>query len=61
MSWLLDADVLSQPAKQYRDARVVAWLRQEREHCYTTSIVIAQLAYWVRTKQGKPFRNGLRD
>ena len=53
MSWLLDADVLSQPAKQHRDARVVAWLRQEREHCYTSSIVIAQLAYWVRTKQGR--------
>jgi predicted nucleic acid-binding protein len=52
MSWLLDADVLSQPAKQHRDARVVAWLNQEREHCYTSSIVIAQLAYWVRTKQG---------
>jgi toxin FitB len=53
MSWLLDADVLSQPAKQHRDARVVAWLHQEREHCYTSSIVIAQLAYWVRTKQGR--------
>ena len=53
MSWLLDADVLSQPAKQRRDARVVAWLYQEREHCYTSSIVIAQLAYWVRTKQGR--------
>ena len=53
MSWLLDADVLSQPAKPHRDARVVAWLYQEREHCYTSSIVIAQLAYWVRTKQGR--------
>ena len=53
MSWLLDADVLSQPAKQQRDTRVVAWLYQERQHCYTSSIVIAQLAYWVRTKQGR--------
>jgi predicted nucleic acid-binding protein len=53
MSWLLDADVLSQPAKRQRDARVVAWLHEEREHCYTSSIVIAQLAYWVRTKQGR--------
>jgi predicted nucleic acid-binding protein len=64
MSWLLDADVLSQPAKLHRDARVVEWLRQEREHCYTSSIVIAQLAYWAarnREGRGKPFRNGLRD
>ena len=53
MSWLLDADVLSQPAKTHGDAQVVAWLRQERERCYTTAIVVAQLAYWVRTKRGK--------
>lgn len=53
MSWLLDADVLSQPAKSQGDARVIAWLRAERDRCYTSSIVIAQLAYWVRTKKGK--------
>ena len=53
MSWLLDADVLSQPAKSQGDARVIAWLRTERDRCYTSSIVIAQLAYWVRTKNGK--------
>lgn len=53
MSWLLDADVLSQPAKSQGDARVIAWMRTERDHCYTSSIVIAQLAYWVRTKKGK--------
>jgi toxin FitB len=60
MSWLLDADVLSQPAQQHKDARVVAWLYQERERCYTSSIVIAQLAYWVRTKQGRQ-REALQD
>lgn len=54
MSWLLDADVLSQPAKKLGDARVIAWLEAEQDHCYTSSVVIAQLAYWVRTKQGKP-------
>ncbi len=53
MSWLLDADVLSQPAKTHGDARVIAWLRQERDRCYTSAIVVAQLAYWVRTKRGK--------
>ncbi|MDP9362086.1 MAG: PIN domain-containing protein [Acidobacteriota bacterium] len=53
MSWLLDADVLSQPAKRAGDARVVAWLEAQQEHCYTSSIVIAQLAFWVRSKQGR--------
>ncbi len=53
MSWLLDADVLSQPAKSHGDAHVLAWLEREKEHCYTSSIVIAQLAYWVQTREGR--------
>ena len=31
MSWLLDTDVLSQPAKRNGDARVIAWLRAETQ------------------------------
>jgi predicted nucleic acid-binding protein len=54
MSWLLDTDVLSQLAKTHGDAQVITWLEEEKENCYTSSIVIAQLAYWVRTKQGRP-------
>ncbi len=53
MSWLLDADVLSQPAKRKGDPRVVAWLETEKDACYTSAVVIAQLAYWVRTKEGR--------
>ena len=53
MSWLLDTDVLSQPAKRSGDPRVVAWLEQEKDGCYTSTIVIAQLAYWVRSKEGR--------
>jgi predicted nucleic acid-binding protein len=53
VSWLLDSDVLSQPAKKIGDTRVIAWLEKHQHHCYTSSIVIAQLAFWVRTKRGK--------
>ena len=53
MSWLLDTDVLSQPAKKHGDARVIAWLSEVQDECYTSSVVIAQLAYWVRTKEGR--------
>jgi hypothetical protein len=53
MSWLLDADVLSQPAKSHGDAKVIAWLHAEQDRCYTSAVVIAQLAYWVRTKKGR--------
>lgn len=53
MSWLLDADVLSQAAKRHGDVRVTAWLEREKDHCYTSAVVIAQLAYWVRSKEGK--------
>jgi hypothetical protein len=54
VSWLLDADVLSQPAKKISDRRVIEWLEQEESRCHTSTIVIAQLAYWVRSKEGKP-------
>jgi predicted nucleic acid-binding protein len=52
VSWLLDTDVLSQPAKKKGDLRVVAWLEAEKDACYTSAVVIAQLAYWVRSKDG---------
>jgi predicted nucleic acid-binding protein len=53
VSWLLDSDVLSQPAKKAGDERVITWLEKHQHECYTSSIVIAQLAFWVRTKRGK--------
>ena len=53
MSWLLDTDVICQPAKRRGDPRVVVWLEQKKNHCYTSAVVIAQLAYWVRTKEGR--------
>jgi hypothetical protein len=53
VNWLLDADVLSQPAKSHGDPKVISWLRVEQDGCYTSAIVIAQLAYWVRTKKGR--------
>lgn len=53
MNWLLDTDVICQPGKRHGDALVVAWLEQEKSRCYTSAVVIAQLAYWVRTKEGR--------
>lgn len=52
MNWLLDADVLSQPAKRHADARVLAWLAREEARAYTSAVVVAQIAFWVRSKQG---------
>ena len=45
MSWLLDADVLSQPAKRNGDRQVIDWLEREETRCYTSSIVVSQVAY----------------
>ncbi len=53
MNWLLDADVLSQPVKTHGNRAVIEWLEREQNQCYTSSIVIAQIAYWVRTKEGR--------
>jgi toxin FitB len=60
VSWLLDADVLSQPVKTHGNRAVIDWLEREQAHCFTSTIVIAQLAYWVRTKQGRA-RTGLQQ
>ena len=57
MSWLLDTDVICQPAKRLGDARVIGWLHQERDRCFTSTVVIAQLAYWVRSKEGRQRRD----
>lgn len=53
VSWLLDTDVICQPAKRNGDAKVIAWLETEQDRCYTSAVVIAQLGYWVRTKEGR--------
>lgn len=53
MSWLLDTDVLSQPARTHGHPAVIAWLEREQDACYTSTVVIAQIAYWVRTKEGR--------
>lgn len=53
MNWLLDADVLSQPAKSRGDRAVIAWMEREKERCFTSSVVIAQLAFWVRSREGR--------
>jgi len=52
VNWLLDADVLSQPAKRQSDPRVLEWLKREQAHVYTSAVVIAQIAFWVRIRQG---------
>ena len=60
MNWLLDTDVICQPAKRHGDARVIQWMQRERDQCFTSAIVIAQLAYWVRSKEGR-WRQDLKD
>jgi hypothetical protein len=51
MSWLLDTDVLCQPAKANGDPSVIAWLEEHEDECYTCTIVLGQIAYWIRTKK----------
>jgi predicted nucleic acid-binding protein len=53
VSWLLDTDVLCQPVKTNGNRAVIEWLEREQAECYTSTVVIAQIAYWIRTKQGR--------
>ena len=39
MSWLLDTDVICQPAKKKGDPKVIAWLEAEQDRCYTSAVV----------------------
>ena len=39
---------------------MIGWLHQQRDRCFTSAIVIAQLAYWVRSKEGLQ-RRDLQD
>jgi predicted nucleic acid-binding protein len=53
VNWLLDTDVVSQPAKKNGNPRIIAWLDLNLNDCYTSTVVIAQLAYWVRKYEGR--------
>jgi len=53
MSWLVDTDVLCQPVKSNGNRDVIEWLEREQGECYTSTVVIAQVAYWIRTKDGR--------
>ena len=48
MTWLVDTDVLSQAAKRQGNSRVIEWVKANEDACYTSTIVIAELAFWVR-------------
>jgi predicted nucleic acid-binding protein len=41
VSWLLDTNVLCQPAQRNGNPRVFAWLEREKDRCDTSAIVIA--------------------
>ena len=32
---------------------MIEWLEREQDACYTSTVVIAQIAYWVRTREGR--------
>jgi toxin FitB len=53
VSWLLDTDVMSQPVKDRGNPAVTFWINENWDECYTSTIVIAQVAYWIRTKEGR--------
>ena len=53
MSRLLDTDVICQPVKTHGNLAVVRWLEREQASCFTSTFVIAQIAYWIRTKPGR--------
>lgn len=45
--------MICQPIKTHGARAVIDWLEREQDNCYTSTIVIAQVAYWIRTKEGR--------
>jgi predicted nucleic acid-binding protein len=53
VSWMLDTDVMSQPAKKRGNSHVISWLGEHGDGYYTSTVVLAQLAYWARRLDGR--------
>jgi predicted nucleic acid-binding protein len=47
MTYLVDANVLSEPTKQRPDARVVAWLRANESDFVVDSVVLGEIALGI--------------
>lgn len=43
MSWLVDTNIFSEPAKSKPDPRVVSWLRDHEPELYVSTITIGEL------------------
>jgi hypothetical protein len=51
VKWLIDTELLSQPPKEHRDARVVAGRAVEEVHYYMSPLMVVQLVYWNAFKE----------
>jgi predicted nucleic acid-binding protein len=62
MKYLLDSNVVSEPAKTKPDAAVVAWLDSHELECAVSTITLAELRYGIeRLPEGKRRRQLERD
>jgi predicted nucleic acid-binding protein len=62
MKYLLDSNVVSEPAKARPDAAVVTWLDAHELECAVSSITLAELRYGIeRLPEGKRRRQLERD
>ena len=54
MTWLLDANIVSETSKPKPDANCVAWLKARRGQCRLSTITMAELRYGIeRMPEGK--------
>ena len=47
MNYLVDTNVLSEPQQKTPSLKVIAWLRSHEPQIYTSTIVVAELAYGI--------------
>jgi len=62
MRYLLDSNVVSEPAKAKPDPSVIAWLDAHERECAVSTITLAELRYGIeRMPEGKRRRQLERD
>lgn len=61
MTYILDANVLSEPTKPSPDANVLAWLRRNADELRVPSIVLGELEYGVLLLPDGKKRRQLED
>jgi len=56
VNYLLDTNVLSEPQQKVASLKVIEWLKTHESHLYTSTVVIAEIAFGIEALPPGPKR-----